>query len=144
MREKICKEGVVMDNGTVKYPIHVSYDMGWQKVAKTYDSLTGHGLMIGTRTKTVIAYQNYSKVCGVCHLHVQKMEKEETPDLPLPVHRCPKNHSGSSKGMEAKAALDCVNKVWTHDETEAFVEIICIDDDASTKAYLSHSFFDLN
>ncbi len=46
--------------------------------------------------------------------------------------------------MEAQAALDCVNQIWSHDDIEAFVRIICIDDDASTKAYLQHSFFDLD
>jgi hypothetical protein len=38
--------------------------------------------------------------------------------------------------MEAKAALDFVKKCG--------IELICIDDDASTKAYLCHSFFDLD
>jgi hypothetical protein len=71
------------------------------------------------------------------------MEKQKTPDVPCCTHHCPKNHVGSSKGMEAKAALDCMNKVWMHTKITAFVEIICIDDDASTKAYLQHSFADL-
>jgi hypothetical protein len=144
MKETMGREGVLTADGTVKYPIHVSYDMGWQKSAKTYDSLTGHGLMIGNRTKAVVAYQNYSKACGACEIHSKKMQKDKTPDLPAPSHLCPKNHTGSSKGMEAKAALDCVNKVWTHDEIAAFIELICIDDDASTKAYLCHSFFELD
>jgi hypothetical protein len=125
MKETMGKEGVLTNNRIVKYPIHVSYDMGSQKSANTYyNLLTGHGLMIGSRTKTVVAYQNYSKACGICELHVKKMEKQETLDLPVPIHNCPKNHSGSPKGMEAKAALDCVNKVWLHDKTAAFVEII--------------------
>jgi hypothetical protein len=54
------------------------------------------------------------------------------------------NHDGSSKGMEAKAALECLMKVWTHNEIAAFIDIICIDDDAPTKAYLAHSFADLD
>jgi hypothetical protein len=46
--------------------------------------------------------------------------------------------------MEAKAALDCVNKVWLHSEIAASIELICIDDDALTKAYLQHLFADLD
>jgi hypothetical protein len=46
--------------------------------------------------------------------------------------------------MEAKAALDCVNKVWTNEMMAAFVESICIDNDASTKAYLQNCFADLD
>jgi hypothetical protein len=65
-------------------------------------------------------------------------------DAVVPKHRCPENYAGSSKGMEAQAALDCVNQIWSHDGIEAFVRLICIDDDASTKAYLQHSFFDLD
>jgi hypothetical protein len=46
--------------------------------------------------------------------------------------------------MEAKAALECLNKIWTHKEISAFIEVVCIDDDATTKAYLAHCFFDLD
>jgi hypothetical protein len=46
--------------------------------------------------------------------------------------------------MEAQAALDCVNQIWSHNNIEAYVRLICIDDNASTKAYLQHSFFDLD
>jgi hypothetical protein len=35
--------------------------------------------------------------------------------------------------MEAKAPLDCANKVWLHSELSAFVELICIDDNVSTR-----------
>jgi hypothetical protein len=52
------KIGVLGRDGSVKYPSNISYDMGWQKLAKTYDSLSGNSLMIGTRTKNAVAYQN--------------------------------------------------------------------------------------
>ena len=133
----------ILLEGKAKYPVSVSYDMGWQKSAKTYDSLSGQGLMIGDRTKKVVAYKNYSKTCGVCERHYQKMEVEKTPDLPVRLHLCPRNHEGSSKGMEAKATLECVTQVWTHGQTSAFIDVICIDDNAMTKAYLAHSFADL-
>jgi hypothetical protein len=143
-KETLGKVAVVCDDGKARYPVSVSYDMGWQKAAKTYDSLSGQGLMIGDRTKRVVCYKNYSKACGTCERHARKIEANKTPDLPVNQHDCPRNHDGSSKGMEPLAALDCVNKVWTHEQISAFIEIICLDDDASTKAYLSHSFADLD
>ena len=106
--------------------------------------MSGQGLLIGYRTKRVIAVQNYSKVCSICHRHSDAMRNNETPDVPVRIHNCSRNHEGSSKGMEAKAALECVNTVWSRSETSAFIDVICIDDDASTRAYLSHSFADLD
>jgi hypothetical protein len=144
LKETMGKIAVLGQDGTVKYPIDISYDMGWQKLAKTYNSLSGHGLMIGNRTKNVVAYQAYSKSCGVCERHSKKMLSQTTINSSTPDHRCPKNHTGSSKGMEAKAALDCANKVWLHSEIAAFIELICIDNNALTKAYLQHSFEDLD
>jgi hypothetical protein len=142
-KETLGKVAVLCD-GIAKYPLSVSYDMGWQKASKTYDSLSGQGLMIGYRTKRVVAVQNYSKVCSICERHSKAMAKLETPDVAVSQHNCSRNHEGSSKGMEAKAALECVNRVWSMSETSAFIDVICIDDDASTRAYLSHCFADLD
>jgi hypothetical protein len=46
--------------------------------------------------------------------------------------------------MEAKAALECVSKVWAHSEILAFIDIICLNNDAMTKAYLHHSYANLD
>jgi hypothetical protein len=133
-KETIGKVAKLMGNGKAKYPELVSYDMGWQKAAKMYDSLLGQGLMIGNRMKCVVCYKNYSKACRVCQRHAQKIEENNQPDLHVHPHDCPpRNHDGSSKGMKALEALECVNKVWIHIEITAFDTIICIDDDASTK-----------
>jgi hypothetical protein len=59
------------------------------------------------------------------------------------IHHCPRNHEGSLKGMEAKAALACVNKIWSHEQVSAFIELVCMDDDATTKSFLNHCFADL-
>jgi hypothetical protein len=144
LKKETIGKVVVLCDGVAKYPCSVSYDMGWQKASKTYDSLSGQGLMIGYRTKRVVAIQNYSKVCNICQKHSRAMEKNETPDVAVGEHNCPRSHEGSSKGMEAKAALECVNRVWSESDTRAFTDIICIDDGASTRAYLSHSFADLD
>jgi hypothetical protein len=83
LKKETIRKVAVLCNGTAKYPCSVSYDMGWQKASKTYDSLSGQGLMIGYCTKRVIAVQNYSKVCSICHRHSEAMRKNETPDVPV-------------------------------------------------------------
>jgi hypothetical protein len=72
-------------------------------------------MTIGNATKNAVAFQNYSSSCGFCECHSKKMEKLKSPVLPVPDHQCPKNHTGSSKGMEAKADFDCVNKGWSYE-----------------------------
>jgi hypothetical protein len=69
LRKETIGKVAVLCNGVAKYPCSVSYDMGWQKASKMYDSLSGQGLMIGYRTKRVVAIQNYSKVCNICQRH---------------------------------------------------------------------------
>jgi hypothetical protein len=69
LKETMGKIAVQGEDGNVKFPIDVSYDMGWQNSAKTYESLSGPRLMIGSRTKNVMSYQNYSKACGICERH---------------------------------------------------------------------------
>jgi hypothetical protein len=100
--------------------------------------------MIGANTKKVICFQNYSKSCCKCEIHEKKIARKNTPDVPVIQHHCLWNHDGSSKGMEAKATLECVNKIWLHEEISALIDIVCIDDDPTTKPYLSHCFADLD
>jgi hypothetical protein len=71
LKETMGKMGQLGEDGTVRYPINVSYNMDWQKATKTYDSLSGHGLMIGNATKNVIAFQNFSSACGFCDHHLK-------------------------------------------------------------------------
>jgi hypothetical protein len=116
------KIGELSEDVTVRYPIDVSYDMGWQKAKRTYDSLSGQNT-----TKNAVAFQNFSSTCGFCNRHLKAEAKkaednqatnDTTNNIPMPPpttsvpeHHCPKHYSGSSKGMEAKAALDCVDQV---------------------------------
>jgi hypothetical protein len=81
LKKETLGKVAVMNDGVAKYPCSVSYDMGWQKASKTYDSLSGQGLMIGYQTKRVVAVQNYSKVCNICQRHSKAMEKNETPEM---------------------------------------------------------------
>jgi hypothetical protein len=87
--------------------------------------------------QTNVALQNYTSACAFYTGHTKKMEKQKMPDVLLP--DCPQNYTGSSKGMEAKAALDCVNQVWSEADIEAFISMICINNDATARVYLQHS-----
>ena len=48
--------------------ITISYDMGWNKRSSgnRYDSISGHGVAIGSLTKKVVAIKTYSRSCVVC------------------------------------------------------------------------------
>ena len=74
--------------------------MGWSKRASRncYDSLSGHALAIGVLTKSILVAIVSSKLCRVYFL-------AESDNQELPNHYCPKNYDGSSKAMEADAAL---------------------------------------
>jgi hypothetical protein len=96
--------------------------------------------MIGCCAKWVVTVQNYLKACLICKMHSKSMQKNETLDMAVWDHECPLNQEGSSKGMEAKTALEIVNRVWLTSETRTFI----MYNKASTKAYMSHSFADLD
>jgi hypothetical protein len=82
-QETFGKVGMCCKDGKVRYPVSVSYNMGWQKVKKTYNSLLGHGLMIGANTKKVICFQNYFESCLKCEIHEKKITKDNAPDVHL-------------------------------------------------------------
>ena len=79
----------------------VSFDMGWQKHSSgnKYDSLSGHAFMIGAESRKVIHCVVTSKMCATC-------QSAESNGTVAKEHKCPKNYSGSSKAMEADAALE--------------------------------------
>ena len=109
--------------------VAASYDMGWQKRSsgRTYNSVSGHGMMIGCRSSKVIDAVVLSKRCNIC----------STPILEaLSPHICPKNYEGSSKGMEAEGSLRlCVRAR----ERKYAIGIIVSDDDSTMRAVLKHS-----
>ena len=111
----------------------VSFDMAWQKrgSGSRYDSLSGHGIMIGCRTKKVIGIIVYAMKCSKCHFASKKC-------VPAEEHDCPLNYVGSSKGMEATAALEMVIDIYTTHTGRIYVEAIISDDDSTMRAKVSH------
>jgi len=63
-----CGVQQIEDKGIMKWPLTCTYDMGWQKHAsgKNYNSLSGHGFLVGGYTSKVICRICYSKGCRYC------------------------------------------------------------------------------
>jgi hypothetical protein len=82
--------------------LSVSSDARWDKRGSgcRYDSLSGRFVMIGNRSKLIIAIYPMSQTCRKCQLN-----------LPHADNLCPKNYEGSSKGMESTGAAIVVASV---------------------------------
>ncbi|XP_046406334.1 uncharacterized protein LOC124171235 [Ischnura elegans] len=106
-------------------PIAVSYDMGWQKRGngRSYSSLTGHGCLIGQKSKKVLAYGTRNISCKACHYGKRE-------------HDCRRNWSGSAKAMEADLALELVAQSTPLKAANVKVGTVVGDDDSSTAAKL--------
>jgi hypothetical protein len=114
--------------------------MGWQRRGMAFNSLSGHAFLIDVHTGKVISKRTYSKHCRKCSSYGIKNGATAED---CPPHNCPRNYDGSSKGMEATAALEMVKDVFGDVALKAYVAEMVIDDDASTRALLSHSLREL-
>jgi hypothetical protein len=55
----------------------------------------------------------------------------------IPLHICTRNHDGTSSSMESRTCLEMVTELF--DKFHCFVDSICCDDDASTRAMVKWS-----
>eukprot|EP00957_Ditylum_brightwellii_P083952 6381146-Ditylum_brightwellii.AAC.1 len=79
----------------------------------------------------VLACMICYKLCGICNVaeRVGKIPEE---------YKCCKSYDGSSKGMEAFAALELIKKEFF--DKRFIVEFIVADGDAAMKALLCYSY----
>ena len=111
----------------------LSFDMGWSKRSSgnRYDSLSGHAFLLGGHSKKIVSAQVTSRQCSTCSSAASKgVEPRE--------HECPKNYHGSSKAMEADAALSLFLKLDREYNSKLFIEALVIDDDSSLRAIIDH------
>ena len=95
--------GTVLDKDGL-LPISVSYDMQWLKRGRANDSLTGHGAVMGSKTKKVIDFASVNKFCRICDSANSKaVEPNE--------HDCRLSHKGSSKSMEVEVGVKLFKEV---------------------------------
>jgi len=121
-------EGVDLD--TAQYAkINGGTDMAWQKRAsgRLYNSLSGHELIIGAKTRKPIIMCVKTKFCRVC---CYAKAKGAIPRN----HRCGINHTDSSGSMEADALVDMVHELDT--KWKCHMVKICTDDDSTMRARL--------
>ena len=84
------------------FPLSVSYDMQWLKRERANDSLTGHGAIMGSKTKKVLDYSCANKLCRI-------FESARSKGKDPAYHDCRQNHKGSSKSMYVNLYLNTVN-----------------------------------
>ena len=100
--EKVMAEQSSRPSADGLVGIAVSYDMGWQKRGRGYNSSTGHGAAMGLATGKVVRYSTRCKMCRVCsHNKLTGRGKK---------HDCRKNYNGSSKSMEQDVARELWSK----------------------------------
>ena len=107
--------------------ITCSYDMGWQKRGRAFNSSTGHGATMSMSSGKVLAYGTRNKKCRSCDSSVKAPSK-----LPK-VHNCRKNYNGSSKYMETDVACDLFKAA---PENQVKYSAYIGDDDSTTLAEL--------
>ena len=112
--------------------ILASTDMGWQGRSSgvAHNSLSGHALHVGQKTRKPIAWIALAKSCSFCKSwHSAHMEGDEVPE-----HECVKNHDGTSGSMEPVAALKMHCNLY--ENHQSVIETTITDDDSSIKAKL--------
>ena len=109
-------------------PLRVSFDAGWSTrgSGRSYNSDTGHSVMIGSETGKCLSYSVKSKRCQIC-------EYAEKKNVPSKTHTCYRNWSASSKAMEATMGVEMVSSLNTN---KNHVKTIVMDNDSSTLAHL--------
>ena len=97
-----------------------------------YDSLSGHGFLIGCRSGKVVEFGVLKKKCFTC-------EKHNTTQQNIPEHRCNVNHVGSSGSMESTLALRIVEGLHKSTKKKAYVQKLVTDDDSTMRSNLCHN-----
>ena len=117
-----------------KIGIAVSYDMGWQKrsTGRVYDSISGHGYLIGCRTGKIIGMQVRQTKCKKC-------QAENSNGTPAATHECMVNWDGGSGAMEAAVAMDLIVAVYEKTDGRVHCEVLVSDDDSTMRSHLQHS-----
>ncbi|XP_072035542.1 uncharacterized protein, partial [Amphiura filiformis] len=123
--KRACQEATKEETADMEEQggVVASYDMGWQKRGRAHNSLTGHGVMIGSKTQKIIGYATKNKWCKQCH------HDNQNKNSPPKDHDCRMNWHKSSKAMEPDVALTIGKELQ---QQGAELSHIVGDEDAST------------
>jgi hypothetical protein len=128
-------------------PIYVSIDGAWQQ--RGFNSKSGHTFAVCALTKKIIEWSTKIKQCRFCHWY--ERGKKSLPDD----HKvsCHVNHDGSSKSMEAAAAVEVTEKLFERapqcvqalketgvhiNASGAYIHTMIHDDDSTIAANTKH------
>ena len=111
---------------TILISIPCSFDMGRQKRGKGHNSRTGHAAAMSLATGKVLDYVAKNKACRSCEAAKRAGRQPKQ-------HDCRKNHSGSSKAMEASAAAELFTNVT---KSKVKFSTCAGDDDSTTELHL--------
>jgi ribosomal protein L37AE/L43A len=122
------KQGIV--DPTAPVGLAVAGDTRWSRRSSgfAYNANSAIFVTVGMLTGKVLAIHCMSRDCNKCR-------QESTRDTP---HVCPKNYSGSSKGMEPHGAIHCVKEIFESTGKLAYVFQFVMDDDSSCRSVLTH------
>ena len=114
--------------------------MGWNKqsTGKVYDSLSGHGFVIGCLTRKVIGYGVRKKKCSICN----KLNNNNTAATEAHLQVCNVNSFGSSGAMESELALVLTEEVHNESDGHVYVGNFVSDDNSSMRCHLQHQSSD--
>ena len=99
----------------------ISYNMGWQKRGNARNSWTGQGTAAGRATGKIIHFETKNTTCQICETLSKSGKRPDT-------HDCRKNHTGTSKSMEAEAAAE----IYEHAKASCIRYSTFIGDEDST------------
>ena len=113
------------ENNLVSVPC--SYDMGWQKRGKGFNSNTGQAATMSQTTGKIFDYATKVKKCRTC-------EYAQRTSTNAKVHDCRKKHTGSSKAMEPISAVELFKNAPKHGIKYS---TYTGDDDSTTELYIN-------
>ena len=103
-------------------PMSCSYNMGWQKQGKCFNSNTGEGAVMGLPTGKILNYATKNKTCRTCE-YIRRMKKKP------PIHDCKK----ITQVMEPISAVELFNNASKHGIKYS---TYTGDDDSTTECYI--------
>ena len=126
LERKLAVENGAKEDAEGFVSVSCSYDMGCQKRGKGHNSSTGHGAVMGLKTRKVMDYTTRTKACRICKNAEKTGEKAK-------VHDCRINHFASFKAMEPLAAVDLFTRSL---KSNVKLSLYTGDDDSTTAAHI--------
>ncbi|XP_018394014.1 PREDICTED: uncharacterized protein LOC108772866 [Cyphomyrmex costatus] len=121
----VTNDSEIGREASVPVDLIAGYDAGWQKrgTGHSYNSLSGHGTLIGHYSGKIISYAVQCTTCRKCSLGQNNKE-----------HDCRKNYKGSAKAMEPDMAVELIHKNVLFKQENVRITVLIGDDDSSTIA----------